>query len=472
MVVGTFTRGCQTVVIGGGPGGYTAAIRLAQLNRDVILVEKDSSLGGACLNRGCIPSKALIHATDWALEARQAHRMGIEVGDIRVDLPRLVKWKDSIVSKLTGGVRFLCEKNGVDIITGTASFSSDRTIGIDTREGPVTVEFEDAIIATGSSPLELPGFPVDNHLVIGSREALSLEEIPQRLLVIGGGYIGLELGSVFRKLGSNVTIVESLPDPVPSQDKEVIEVLKQRLQELEIKLYLQHRAETLEPGAPARVHLRGPDGEMIPVATDKILVSIGSSPNSHGLGLKEIGVTLDEKGYIKVDPSMRTSVPGIYAIGDVIGGPLLAHKAYREAKVAAEVIAGEPSAFDNVVIPAVVYTDPEISWAGLSEKEAREKGFEVVTGTFPFRASGRALTLNATQGFVKTVADASTKRILGVTIVGNGASEMISEAVLAIEMGAFLDDLAQTIHPHPTLSESLLESVESALGHAIHMATS
>jgi dihydrolipoamide dehydrogenase len=469
MVVGSFAKGCQVAVVGAGPGGYLAAIRLAQLKKDVVLIEAEKRLGGICLNEGCIPSKALIHAADFLAEAGEAHKMGILVEAKGVDMGRLVAWKDGVVQKLTGGVKFLAEKNGAEVLTGRARFTSDRTLEVQTDQGPQVVQFEQAVIATGSVPFSLPGFEVDGETVIGSKEALSLSEVPRRLVVIGGGYIGLELGSVYRKLGAEVEVVEFFPELLLQHDPEVREVLTRRLTALGVGLHLGHKAMRLERGAPSRVVVQDKEGRETLLEADKVLVSVGRVPSVQGLGLDAAGVRQDAKGFIQVNARMETSAHGIYAIGDVVGGPLLAHKAYREAKVAAEVIAGEPSAFDNVVIPAVIYTDPEIAWAGLSEQEAVEKGHRVVTGTFPFKASGRAMTLNATEGFVKTVADADTKRILGVHIVGADASEMISEAALAIEMGAFLDDLSQTIHPHPTLSEGLLESVEAALGAAIHV---
>ena len=469
MVVGSVSKGCQVAVIGGGPGGYLAAIRLAQLKKDVILVEAEKALGGVCLNEGCIPSKALIHAADLLGEARAAGRMGLHMTVEGVDMGALVTWKDQVVRKLTDGVKFLATKNGAEVVHGRARFLSDRQIEVQGEDGAQAIQFEQAVIATGSVPFPLPGFPVDGETVIGSKEALSLQEVPRRLVVIGGGYIGLELSSVYRKLGSEVDLVEFFPELVPQHDVEVREVITRRVKDLGIRLHLGHKALGFEKGKPAKVRVQDREGKESLLDADKILISVGRVPSIQGLGLKEAGVEQDAKGFIKVTKRMETSVPGIYAIGDVVGGPLLAHKAYREAKVAAEVIAGEPSAFDNVVIPAVIYTDPEIAWAGLSEMEAKKEGYKVVTGTFPFRASGRAMTLNATEGFVKTVADAQTKRILGVHIVGADASEMISEAALAIEMGAFLDDLSQTIHPHPTLSEGLLESVEAALGEAIHI---
>jgi dihydrolipoamide dehydrogenase len=469
MVVGSFSKGCQVAVIGSGPGGYLAAIRLAQLKKDVLLIEAEKSLGGICLNEGCIPSKAMIHAADFVEQAQLASKMGVRVRDVGVDLGKLVDWKDQIVKKLTDGVRFLCTKNGAEILRGRARFLSNRKLEVATEAGPQLVEFEQAVIATGSIPFPLPGFPVDGERVIGSSDALALREMPKRLVVIGGGYIGLELGSVYRRLGSEVAIVEFFPELLTQHDPELREVITRRLKSLGVELYLGQRALGYEKGRPNKVRIQDRDNKETLLEADKILVSVGRVPNVEGLGLKEAGVQQEPKGFIRVNHRMETNVPGIYAIGDVVGGPLLAHKAYREAKVAAEVIAGEASAFDNVVIPAVIYTDPEIAWAGLSEMEAKAQGYRVVTGTFPFRASGRAMTLNATEGFVKTVADAETKRILGVHIVGAEASEMIGEAALAIEMGAFLDDLSQTIHPHPTMSEGLLESVEAALGEAIHV---
>jgi dihydrolipoamide dehydrogenase len=366
-------------------------------------------------------------------------------------------------------VKTLCTKNGAEIMHGRARFLSDRQVEVVGPDGVQVLQFEQAVIATGSVPFDLPGFARDGETVIGSREALSLLKMPQKLVVIGGGYVGLELGSVYRKFGAEVAVVEFFPELLGQHDPEVREALTRRLKALGIQLYLGHRAMSLEKGSPSRVTIQDRDQKVTVLEADKVLMSVGRVPNVDGLGLKVAGVAQDAKGFIQVNARLETSAPGIYAVGDVVGGPLLAHKAYREAKVAAEVIAGEASAFDNLVIPAVVYTDPEVAWAGLSEMEARAKGFNVVTGTFPFRASGRAMTLNATEGFVKTVADADTKRILGIHVVGAGASEIISEGALAIEMGAFLDDLSGTIHPHPTLSEGLMESVEAALGEAIHM---
>ena len=468
MVVGSVARGCQVVVIGAGPGGYVAAIRAAQLGKDVILVEKEERLGGVCLNVGCIPSKALIHAADLADELRGAKKMGLKVEGLYVDLPQMVRWKDGIVQRLTGGVKFLCEKSGIDVVHGHAEFVSDRKLAVATSDGRVDIDFEAAIIATGSRPMGLDGFPHDGEKIIGSSEALSLQTVPDRLVVIGAGYIGLELGMVYAKLGSKVSIVEFLPELVPDLDPEVAKALARRLKKLKIDLHLEHRAERFEEGTPSVVVAQGPDGELR-LEADVVMMSVGRVPNSDGLALDKVGVTTDEKGFIQIDDRMRTSIPGIYAIGDVVGGVLLAHKAYQEAKVAAEVIAGEPAAFDNAAVPAVIYTDPEVAWSGLTEREAADQGYSVVTGTFPFSASGRAMSLDSTDGFVKAIADADSKRLLGVVAVGRGVSEFIGEATLALEMGAFLEDVALTIHPHPTMSEAFQEAVEAALGRAVHI---
>lgn len=469
MVVGTASRGCQVAVIGAGPGGYLCAIRLAQLGKDVLLVEENPSLGGICLNEGCIPSKALIHAADFLEETRSANRMGLSFDNVSLDIAKLVSWKDSIVKQLTTGVQFLVTKNGCEILQGRARFISDRRLDVLTPNGPVLVEFEQAVIATGSIPVELPGFECDSEMIIGAREALSPQSVPRKLVVIGGGYIGLELGSMYRRFGATVDLIHVGEELLAYHDPEVRKAVTKRMRQIGVTLHLNHKAINLQKGLPNRVTIRSTGGEEKVLEADRILVSIGRRPLTADLGLESAGVETDTRGFIRVNDRMETNVPGLYALGDVVGGPLLAHKAYREAKVAAEVICGNSSAFDNVVIPAVVYTDPELAWAGMTETEARQAGRSVVTGVFPFKASGRAMTLSAVDGFVKTVADAESKLILGVVIMGRDAGEMISEAALAIEMGAFLDDLAGTIHPHPTLSEGLLESVEAALGSAVHI---
>jgi dihydrolipoamide dehydrogenase len=456
------------VVIGAGPGGYVAALRLAQLGKDVILVEKNPTLGGVCLNVGCIPSKALIHASGLAEEVRHAENMGVSVEGLTVDLPKMVSWKDGIVDRLTSGVAFLCKQNGVEVVHGAAKFLSDRSLVVTSDEERLEIEFEQAVIATGSRPMSLDGFSNDGVNIIGSTEALSLQSVPRKMVIIGAGYIGLELGTVYAKLGSEVAIVEFLPKIMPDLDPEVGKALTRQLKKLKVKLYLSHRAESFESGDASMVVARGPKNEELRLEADVVMISVGRVPNVEGLGLEKAAVATDAKGFITVNEKMQTNAPGIYAIGDVVGGALLAHKAYQEAKVAAEVIAGEPAAFDSVV-PAVIYTDPEVAWVGLGEEEAKEQGFNVVTGSFPFKASGRAMSLDSTDGFVKAIADADTKQLLGIVAVGRGVSEFIGEATLALEMGAFLEDVALTIHAHPTMSEALQEAVEGALGRAVHM---
>jgi dihydrolipoamide dehydrogenase len=468
MVVGSVSRGCQVVVVGAGPGGYVAALRLAQLGKDVILIDKGPRLGGVCLNVGCIPSKALIHVADLAYEVQHGESMGLSVDGLSIDLPKMVEWKDGIVERLTSGVEFLCSKNDVEVVYGSARFTSDRSLQVSGDDGVTEIQFETAVIATGSKAMELPNLPFDGGRVIGSTEALSLKEVPSRLVVVGAGYIGLELGTVYAKLGSEVTVVEFLPEIMPGIDRDAAKVLQRRLKKLKIKLLLNHRAESYDAGEDPALVAIGPDNQEIRIPADLVMMSVGRVPRSADLGLEEIGVATDGKGFITVNDRQQTNVPGIYAIGDVAGGMLLAHKAYQEAKVAAEVIAGEPAAFDNVAIPAVVYTDPEIAWAGLTETEAVDQGYEVVTGTFNFKASGRAMTLDSTDGFIKAIADAETKLLLGVVAVGRGVSELIGEATLALEMGAFLEDVGLTIHAHPTMSEAFQEAVEAALGKAVH----
>jgi dihydrolipoamide dehydrogenase len=470
MVVGSVSRGCQVAVVGAGPGGYVAALRLARLGKDVILIDRGPRLGGVCLNVGCIPSKALIHAADLVHEVRHGQAMGITVDGLAVDLPKLVAWKDGIVERLTGGIDFLCSKAGVEVVYGTARFASDRSLAVATDGGQAEIEFQQAIVATGSEAMQLPGLKFDGRRVVGSTELLSLEEVPERLAVVGAGYIGLELGTVYAKLGSKVTVVEFLPEIVPGLDRDVASALQRKLKKLGVKLLLGHRAESFADGDEPALVTTGPDGAEVRVPADLAMMSVGRVPRTRDLGLEAIGVATDAKGFITVDDRQRTNVPGVYAIGDVTGGALLAHKAYQEAKVAAEVIAGEPAAFDNVAMPAVIYTDPEVAWTGLTEQQARDAGHRVRTGTFSFKASGRAMTLDATDGFIKAVADADSGLLLGVTAVGRGVSELMGEATLALEMGAFLEDVGLTIHPHPTMSEALQEAVEAALGKAVHQA--
>lgn len=469
MVVGDFANEVDVLVVGGGPGGYVAAIRAAQLGRKVTLVDK-GELGGVCLNRGCIPSKALISAAERVQQLKESAHMGIRVdGEITVDLPELMKWKDGVVKKLTGGVATLLKGNKVEVIKGEAYFSGSDTVRIATDKDSQTYQFKDCIIATGSRPAELPSLPFDGERILSSTEILSLREIPKRLVVVGGGYIGLELGTAYRKLGSAVTILEGTDSLLPGVEPSLVRMVTRKLKKLGVTVVTGAMVQGGERSEnEVRVTARVKDEEKTFTA-DVVLVAVGRKPNTDELGLEQVGVQLDERGFIKVDRQMRTSVPHIYAIGDVAGGALLAHKASYEGKVAAEVIAGQPSEVDVRAMPFVIFSDPEIAYTGLTEKEAKEKGYDPVVSRFAFQANGRALTMEAADGFVQVVADKESKQILGVQIVGPEASTLISEAVLAIEMGANAEDVSLSVHAHPTLPESFMEAAEGVLGHAIHM---
>lgn len=462
------TRKVDVLVIGAGPGGYVAAIRVAQLGRQVLLVDRDK-LGGECLHYGCIPSKALISAANLLERIRRAGELGIEVNVTKIDLSKLQAWKSSIVTRLMGGIVQLCKGNRVDVVHGVGKFLSARQVQIATQEGIEIVEASNVIIATGSRPVQLPGLELDGVTILGSREALELQSVPERLLVVGGGVIGLEIGTLYAKLGSHVTVVEILDQLLPGVDKDLVRVVQRKLEKLGVKVHLKSKVQQVQKlGTHIRVAIAEEQGEF-ELEVDKVLVSVGRRPNTEGLGLEEAGVAVDERGFIRVDRRQRTNIPEIHAIGDVAGPPFLAHKASREGIVAAEVIAGLPSEADYRALPDAVFTDPEIATVGLSESTAREKGHDYVVGRFPFSALGRALTAGESEGFVKVISEKEGGVILGVQIVGPDASGLISEAALAIEMGATAEDLALTIHPHPTLPESLMEAAEATMGKAIHV---
>ncbi len=469
MVVGELSTSTDTLVLGAGPGGYVAAIRAAQLGREVTLVEKEPRLGGICLNHGCIPSKALIHAADLAGQIQEAAKFGIRAGSVEVDVKAMQEWKRDVVEKLTGGVEKLVTGNGVQVERGVLTLTGPHAARIETSEGMSGLEFKHLIIATGSRPVELSELPFDGGGIISSREALALDEVPGRLLVVGGGYIGLELGTVFAKLGSEVTVVELLDGLLPGTDRELVRPVERRLAKLGVGIRLESRVTGCEKKDGAYTVTVEGGGGAKQIEADTILVTVGRKPNTAGFGLEKTGVDLDENGFIGTTINMRTNVDHIYAIGDVAGQPLLAHKASKEGIVAAENIAGHPSAGDWLVVPSVIFTDPEIASVGMTEDQAREQGHDVTVGRFPFNASGRALTMGEREGLVKVVARESDGTILGTHIVGPEASSLISEAVLAIELTATLEDLALTIHPHPTLPEALMEAAEGALGRPIHV---
>ena len=470
MVVGDVTTGTDVLVIGGGPGGYVAAIRAADLGLDVTIVEMES-YGGTCLNHGCIPSKAFISATDLAHDAREAERMGV-YADPAVDIQEMVSWKDRLVRRLTNGVESLCETAGATLQTGRAEFASETTARIVSAgegQGAETVEFEHAVIATGSRPIEIPNFSFDEERILSSRGALALETVPDSLVVVGAGYIGMELATVFQKLGADVTVIEQLPDALPTYEDDVTAVVRERAEDLGVTFRFGETAAGWEAGDDGLlVRTEDADGEESFVEGEHCLVAVGRRPVTDTLNLDAVAVETDEAGFIQTDEQTRTTLDTVFAVGDVTGDPMLAHAAFAEGEVAAEVIAGEPAALDQQAVPAAVFTDPEIGTVGMTEREAGEAGFDPVVGQMPLRASGRALTLGEREGFVRVVADSETGFVLGGQIVGPEASELVAELALAVEMGATLEDIAGTIHVHPTLSEAVHEAAMGARGESIH----
>jgi dihydrolipoamide dehydrogenase len=461
----------DAVVIGAGPGGYVAGIRLGQLKKKALVVEKDKP-GGICLNVGCIPSKALINASKLYDKLRHGADIGIFADNVRVDMAKMQQWKEEVVGKLTGGVRTLLKANGCDYRTGIARFTGRNTLEIQGQGADAgktfAVEASAIVIATGSRPVQIPGFAFDGNRVVDSTGALAFSEVPGRLVVIGAGYIGMEIGTLYAKLGSKVAMVEALPTILPGTDPELAAVVARRLKKMGVETITSAKAKSwAERGDRATVTVETAGGE-IQLDADKILVAVGRRPNSEGLGLEAVGVRLD-KGFIPVDKRQQTNVPGIYAIGDVAGQPMLAHKASKEAEVVAEVIAGRRAEMDVRAIPAVIFTDPEVATAGLTADEATGAGRKVRVGKFPFAALGRAIANHDTDGFVKVVVDAGTSEVLGLQVVGNGAGDIIAEAALAIEMGALADDLGLTVHAHPTLPEAIMEAAKASHGEAIHI---
>jgi dihydrolipoamide dehydrogenase len=463
----------DVVVVGAGPGGYVAAIRSAQLGLSTAVVEREY-MGGVCLNVGCIPSKAMITAGHFynKLTHGAAAEMGFKVkGDVSVDMAQLQKWKQSVCDKMAGGVEQLCKGNGVTILRGEASFKSATEITVKSSSGTDSVTAKNFIIATGSRPIEIPGFAFDEKTIVSSTGALAFTELPKKLVVIGGGYIGLELGSMYAHLGTEVTVVEANKGVLTgAADPECVQVVARKLKKIGVEVLAEAKAKSAKKvgsGVEVVVEVGGKEQT---IKADKVAVTVGRKPNSDQANLKGIGLQIDERGFIKVNAQRRTSIPNIFAIGDIAGQPMLAHKASHEGVLVAEVISGQNRAYDAKTVPAVIFVDPEIAAAGMTEEEAKKAGHtELKIGKFPFGANGRAVSMQEAEGFIKMIADAKTHVILGVHIVGPDASNLISEAVLAIEMGARIEDIALSIHPHPTLGETMMEAAEATLGHAIHV---
>ena len=462
MVMGDMVDEVDVAVVGGGPGGYSAAFRCAELGLETVVIDADARLGGACLFEGCIPSKALLHVAAVVSDAERAKEWGVDFGEPRISLDPLRKWKqERVVGKLARGLASAAKARGVTVVGGRAVFEDSSTVRIE-GDALRKVRFKHAIVATGSAPSPLPGEARRSERVMDSTAALELPEIPERLLVIGGGYIGLELGTVYATLGSRVTLVEMTEGLLPGVDRDLVQPLQRRVDRLFAAIHLRTKVTGLrEAGDRIEAVLEGQD----PQAFDRVLVAVGRRARSGGLGLEATRARLtDRGGFIQIDDRCRTGDPHIYAVGDVTGEPMLAHRAMRQGKVAAEALASQPAAFDNVAIPAVVFTDPEIAWCGLSEAQAKAQGIETKVSKFQWAASGRAATIGRADGLTKLVADAGSGRVIGVGIVGPGAGELIAEATLAVETAALVEDVAATIHAHPTLSETLMEAAENLLG--------
>lgn len=458
------------VVIGAGPGGYAAAFYAADLGRKVVLVERDPRLGGVCMNRGCIPSKALLNAAHTITAAKESAHRGISFGEPSIDLERLRAWKNSILEKLGAGIAGLAKMRGVTVVQGRGYFEDSSTLRIETSDGQKYLKFEKAIIAVGSRPALPKAWDLGNPRVMTSTEALELVDIPDKLLVIGGGYIGMELGTVYAEMGSEVTVIEALDTILAGADADLVRPVaayaKKAFKEVRLKAKV---IELKTAGKQIKV-VSEFNGQRMEELYDRVLVSVGRTPNGQDLGLENTLVQKDEKGFLKVDECLATADPNIYAVGDIAGGIMLAHKASKEARIAVENICGEGKAVNHgYVIPAVVFTDPEVAWVGLTEAEAKQKGIAVEIAKFPWGASGRALTLDRTDGLTKLIVEPGTERILGVGIVGHGAGELIGEGAVALEMGATVHDLAATVHPHPTLSETLMEGAEAFFGYSTHV---
>ena len=459
----------EVLVLGSGPGGYTAAFRAADLGKKVVLVERYATLGGVCLNVGCIPSKALLHAAKVITEAEEMEHNGIAFGKPVVDIGKLRTWKESVVGKLTKGLAGMAKGRKVTTLEGLGRFTSTNMLVVATKDGEKRVSFDNCIIAAGSQVAKIPGFPYDDQRLIDSTGALELADVPKRLLVIGGGIIGLEMACVYDALGSKVTVVEFADGLIPAADRDLVKPLQKRIEKRYEAIYLKAKVTKLEARPEGLLAtFEGAEGANAPQPAqqlfDRVLLAVGRRPNGKDIGAEAAGVTVNERGYIPVDKQQRSNVPHIYAIGDICGEPMLAHKATHEAKVAAETIAGHKVGFDALTIPSVAYTDPELAWMGLTETQAKKDGTEYAVAVFPWAASGRAISIDRTEGLTKLIYDPKNQRILGAGIVGPNAGELIAELTLALEMGADLEDIALTIHPHPTLSETPFFAAEVALG--------
>jgi dihydrolipoamide dehydrogenase len=464
-------KSTQLVVIGAGPGGYAAAFYAADRGMQVTLVDPEKNPGGVCVYRGCIPSKALLHVADVITESAHAADVGVTFGKPKIDLDKLRDFKNKVVGQLTAGAGQVRNLRKIQHLQGTAAFRDKRTLGIDLVDGTKdTLTFESCIIATGSRPATIPGLSIDSPRLMDSTGALDLPDVPASLLVVGGGYIGLELGSVYAALGSKVTVVEMTAGLLPGADRDLVNILAKRITAICEAVWLNTKVTGMKAGKDSISVTFDGEGFKGEKTFDRVLVSIGRRPNSAVPGLDKLNVEIDKRGFIVVDEARQTGEPGIYAIGDVAGEPMLAHKAAHEARAAVDAIAGDRNvAFEPLAIPAVVFTDPEIAWAGLTETEAEKKGMKIAVARFPWGASGRAISLGRTDGVTKLIIDPQTDRVLGVGICGTGAGELIAEGVHAIEMGATAKDLALTIHPHPTLSETVMEAAEVFYGHATHV---
>jgi dihydrolipoamide dehydrogenase len=454
----------EVLVLGGGPGGYTAAFRAADLGKKVVLLERYPILGGVCLNVGCIPSKALLHLAKVIHEAEECSAFGVRFGKPELVLSDIRAWKDQVVGALTSGLTALARQRKVTVVQGTAKFISDKAVQVENAGSRRNVSFDNAILAAGSQASRIPGFPYDDPRVMDSTDALELEDIPKRLLIVGGGIIGLEMATVYQALGSAITVVELMDQLIPGCDADLVKPLHQRIKKQYENIYLKTKVSKIEARAEGLQAFFEGEGAPESDLFDRVLVAVGRKPNGRLIGAEAAGIQVNDAGFIPVDQKQRTNVPHIYAIGDIVGNPMLAHKATHEGKVAAEVIAGLPSAFQALSIPSVAYTDPEIAWMGLTETQARSQGLEYEKAVFPWAASGRSLGIGRKEGLTKILCDKNTKRIVGAGITGTNAGELISETVVALEMGADAEDIGLSIHPHPTLSETVAFAAEMIAG--------